>query len=221
MIPKEIISNTIIPLRTSDFASKALSLMEEFKVSHLPIVNNEEFLGLISENDIYSLNNLEEVIGNHTLSLNRPYITQNQHIYDAIKIASEIGLTLVPVLAEKSNLFLGVITQSSLIECASKTMAVQNPGGIIVLEMGVHDYSLNEISQIIESNDAKILSLFVVTNEDTTQIELTIKINKTDIAPILQTFHRYDYIVKASFDEGDFEEDLRDRYDSFLNYLNI
>ncbi|MEI7596166.1 MAG: CBS domain-containing protein [Bacteroidota bacterium] len=221
MIPKDIISNTIIPLRTSDFASKALSLMEEFKVAHIPIVNNEEFLGLISENDIYSLNEPNEVVGNHTLSLNRPYVNQNQHIYDVIRIASDLKLTIVPVLDEKTNIFLGVITQNSIIDYASKLFAVQNPGGIIVLEMGIHDYSLQQIAQIVESNDAKILSLFVITSDDSMQIEVTLKINKTDVAPILQTFHRYDYIVKASFDEGDYEEDLRDRYDSFLNYLNI
>lgn len=221
MIPKEIITNSITPLRTSDFGSRAISLMEEFKVSHAPIVNNEEYLGLISENDIYNQNDLNEVIGNHTLLLNRPYVNQNQHIYDAIRIASDLKLTLVPVLDEKTNIFLGVITQSSLIDSASKIFAVQNPGGIVVLEMGIHDYSLAQIAQIVESNDAKILSLFVITSDDTTQIEVTIKVNRTDIAPILQTFHRYDYIVKASFDEGDFEEDLRDRYDSFLNYMNI
>jgi len=57
MIIKELISETIAPLNPSDSAAFALGIMDEFKVSHLPIVKNRIFQGLISDTDIYNFNN--------------------------------------------------------------------------------------------------------------------------------------------------------------------
>ena len=220
MIAKEIISNDIAPLHTSDTALQALSWMEEYRVSHLPIVNNIDFLGLISEEDIYKISDFEEPVGNHLLSISKQYVFGDQHLYDVIKTISSQHLTLLPVLNE-SRQYLGVITISDLVTSISEMAAVENPGGIIILELNQNDYSLTEITQIIETNDAKILSLYVTSHPDTTKIELTIKVNKMDIRPIIQTFNRYDYTIKASFAEAEYYDDLLDRYNSLMNYLNI
>ncbi|NWJ49285.1 MAG: CBS domain-containing protein [Bacteroidetes bacterium] len=220
MIAKELISNDIAPLHTSDTALQALSWMEEYRVSHLPIVNNIDFLGLISEEDIYKISDFEEPVGNHLLSISKQYVFGNQHLYDVIKTISSQHLTLLPVLNE-SRQYLGVITISDLVTSISEMAAIENPGGIIVLELNQNDYSLSEITQIIESNEAKILSLYITSHPDTTKIELTIKVNKMDIRPIIQTFNRYDYTIKASFAEAEYYDDLLDRYNSLMNYLNI
>jgi CBS domain-containing protein len=220
MIAKELISNDIAPLHTSDTALQALSWMEEYRVSHLPIVNNIDFLGLISEEDIYKISDFEEPVGNHLLSISKQYIFGDQHLYDVIKTISSQHLTLLPVLNE-SRQYLGVITIADLVTSISEMAAVENPGGIIILELNQNDYSLTEITQIIETNDAKILSLYITSHPDTTKIELTIKVNKMDIRPIIQTLNRYDYTIKASFAEAEYYDDLLDRYNSLMNYLNI
>ena len=103
MIPKELLSSAITPLKSYDLSSRALSAMEELKVSHMPIVNNTEYIGLISESDIFDLNIPTEILENHHLSLNRPYITTDQHIFDAVRIASELRLTLIPILDDKNK----------------------------------------------------------------------------------------------------------------------
>jgi CBS domain-containing protein len=220
MIAKDLICNSIIPLKTSDTGSYAISYMEECKVSHLPIVNNVEFLGLISDNDINNTGNLKEPIGNHKLSLVSAFVYEHQHIYEIIKIAVSLKLSLVPVLNDK-NKYLGIITLNDLLQSISKILVIQNPGGIIVLELNNNDYYLTEIAQIVESNDAKILSLYITPHSDSTKLEVTIKINKIDIYPILQTFYRYNYIVKASYSESNYLDSLQDRFDSLINYLNI
>lgn len=220
MIEERLISHDIIPLRTSDSGSQALSLMDEWKVSHLPIVNNENFLGLISEEDILNSNTPDEALGNHDLSLSKPFVLNTQHIYDVLKLVYDENLSLVPVLDEKEN-FLGVILSTDLVRYFAELTSIQHPGGVIVLELNDNDYSLSQIAQIVESNGAKILSLHLNNPDDSTKLEVILKLNRVDIAPILQTFYRYDYIVKDSFDEGDNMDDMRDRYESFLNYLNI
>lgn len=220
MLAKELISDTIMPLKTSDSGLIALNWMEEFRVSHLPIVNDSDFLGLISESDIYEMNSYEEPLGNHVLSLYKPFVTENQHVYDVIRQVYEQKLTLIPVINEK-NKYLGSITLQCLVKYFARLAAVDNPGGIIVLEMGIRDYSLSEIARIVESCDASILSLYVTTLPDSTRMEVTIKINRMDIGPVIQTFIRFDYLVKASFFEGELNEALKDRYDALMKYLDI
>jgi CBS domain-containing protein len=220
MIAKHLITDGIMPLKTSDTGKTALSWMEEYKVSHLPIVNNQEFLGLISELDIYNLNSFDEPLGNHKLSLKHPYVFENQHIYDVLKLVNEQNLSLVPVLNEEEN-YLGSINLQNLIKYFALSLSVDNPGGIIVLEMTYNDYSLTELAKIVEENDAKILSTFLLNHEDSTRLDVFLKINKVDISSILKTFERYNYFVKASYGEENDNEDLRERYNSLMNYLNV
>jgi len=220
MLAKDLISDFIVPLKTSDTGLIALNAMDELKVMHLPIVNNTKFLGLISEADILNLNTPEEALGNHVLSLKKPYVIQNQHIYEVLKIISTMDLSLVPVLDEKQN-YIGAITLINLVKQFSKISAFENPGGIIVIELNVNDYSLSEIAQIVESNDAKVLSLYITSYLDSTKLEVTIKINKIDLTSILQTFYRYNYNIKASFSEKDDTDTIQERFDSLMNYLNI
>ena len=103
----------------------------------------------------------------------------------------------------------------------ANTGGIKENGGIVVLEMAASDYSMAEISQIVESNDAKILSSYIVASENSTTIEVTLKINNIELDRIIRTFERYDYIIKASYQKGEFEDDMQFRYDALMNYLKL
>ncbi|MDD2634655.1 MAG: CBS domain-containing protein [Bacteroidales bacterium] len=221
MIAKHLISDSIPVVKTSDTGNIALQWMETHRVSHLPIVNNEEFLGLISDTDIYDNNCGEEPIGNHNLSLVRPFVFENQHIFEIMDLCAKMNLTIIPVLDADKN-YLGAISLFKLVNEFSKMTNIEKAASIIVLEMTIQDYSLHEISGIVEANNAKIMMSYVSVFTNSTQINVTIKVDVTDIASILQTFERYDYNVKASFLAQDMLKVFyQDRFDSFLNYLNI
>lgn len=221
MLAKELISDVVPALKTSDTGLQALSWMDIFRISHLPIVNNREFLGLISDKDIYNLNMAEEPIGNHKLSLFSPFVRMDQHIYEVIEILSRLELSVVPVLDSKNN-YLGLITLNDLLQRFAGLSALRQPGGIIELELNVNDYTLTEIAQIVESNDSKILSMYVSSPEESMLMNVTLKVNTTDITSIIQTFNRYNYRIKASYMESDeMESLLQNRYDEFMKYLSI
>ncbi len=220
MLAKDLITDEIPPLKTSDTGLMVINWMDEFKVSHLPIVNNHEYLGLISDTDILDLNITDEEIVKHKLSLIRPFVFENQHVYEVIKMFSNLKLTVLPVLDQNQN-YIGLIPLTALLQQFATLAATREPGGIVILEMNVHDYSLSQIAQIIESNDGKILSCYVNSIVDSTKIEVTLKINKEDLSGILQTFYRYNYTVKASFHQSEFSDDMKNRFDSFMNYINI
>ncbi|MBS3768615.1 MAG: CBS domain-containing protein [Bacteroidales bacterium] len=220
MVAKDLISDDIAPVKTSDTGLEALNWMVFYKVSHLPIVNNQKLLGLIAEDDIYELNSPEEPIGNHRLSLFRPYVYANQHPYEVLEVASRLRLTVIPVISEEDE-YMGMIKMVNLMHYFARLSAIEKSGGIIVLDLHINDYSLSEIAQIVESNDAKILSLYIKSQPDSVRIEVTLKLNVSDLTSIIQTFNRYDYEVKASFMEVDQQEDLyNSRFDHLMRYLN-
>lgn len=220
MLARELISDVVPALKTSDTGTKALSWMEVFRIKHLPIVNNNQFLGLISDSDIYNLNTPDEPVGNHMLSLQKPYVNEDQHIYEVIELLSRLELTLVPVLNAEKH-YLGVVTQEDLTRRFAHLSAMQHPGGIIELEMNDNDYSLTEISGIVEGNNAKILSLYVSAAEKPSKVRVTLKINQTDLTSVIRTFERYSYTIVAShMEDEDLDEFYQERFDVFLKFLN-
>ncbi len=219
MIAANLLSHEFVPLRTSDTGKEALGIMSDFYVKHLPIVNNKEMLGLVSEDDILQ-NDVEEAVGSYPLSLSSPHVNDRDHLYDVLRVLSEYNLTIVPVIDSDNN-YLGLITQGDLLRFFAQIGSFTEPGSIIVFEMSKQDYSLAEISRIVESENAAILSSFITSTLDTTQIDVTVKINRQDLQSIMATFERFNYTIKASFQEMEYFEGLRERFDSLMSYLNV
>ncbi|MSP70302.1 MAG: CBS domain-containing protein [Bacteroidetes bacterium] len=220
MIANDLISDDIPPLKIEDSPKKALLWMEEFHVSHLPVISGTQFIGMISDDELYDLNDQDASIGSHKLALLKPHLLGSQHPYDVLKLMAELSLDVIAVIDEAGN-FVGSVTLPRLAEKLAALAAVRELGGIIILEVNNVDYSLSQISQIVEGNDAKILSAYVANVPNSTKVEVTLKTNKEDLTRILQTFIRYNYIVKATFHQSSFEEDMRSRYDEFINYINM
>ena len=221
MIAQDLISNNLPVIKTSDTGEEALAMMDIYRVSHLPIVNNQKLLGLISDTDIYDNNCEKDPIGNHKLSLMRPYVYYNQHIYEIIDLLHNLKLTVVPVLSENKNYY-GTITAKELIAAFASMSSIQQSGSIIILDINIHDYSSSQISQIVESHDCKILSMYVNSNKNSSHIEVTLRIDNPDASAVLQTFSRFDYKVISTFRYKDLASSMyKNRYESFMNYLNI
>jgi CBS domain-containing protein len=220
MLANELIADAIPPAHTSDPVQKVLDRMAEFRVRHLPVVNEQQFLGLVSEDDLVEVADYQAPIGSLSLSLVNPYVLENQHVYDVIRLFYERRLTVVPVLDSKNN-YLGLISINMLVEYFARLTSVSEPGGIIVLEITNKNNSLAHMAQIVESDNAQILSSYVKTFPDSTRLEVTLKTNKVDISAIVATFMRYEYIVKATFNNSGDDDGSKDRYDSLMNYLNV
>ncbi|MEO7216244.1 CBS domain-containing protein [Mucilaginibacter sp.] len=220
MLAVELISDAVPPVHTSDTIQKVFDRMAEFRVRHLPIVNEEQFLGLVSEDDLIEEPDYNTPIGALALSLVNPYVLEEQHIYDVIRLFYEQNLSVVPVLDIKKD-YMGLISINTMNEYFAKLTSVSEPGGIIVLEISNKNNSLAHMSQIVESDNAQILSSYTRTFPESTRMEVTLKVNKQDISNIIATFLRYEYDVKATFNFTDHNDNAKDRFDSFMNYLNL
>ena len=223
MIAENLITESIPTVTLQEVGSKVLTLMEIFRVSHLPVVVGKEYFGVISDKDIYDAENFDEKIERYiTPILLQPHVHANQHIFEVVGVALGCGVSIVPVLAEDHS-YMGSITRTDLAFKLTELFSSNEPGGIIVLELTEINYSLSQISQIIEGNDARILSLYIhKPSPFSKELDVTIKVNVVDLSGIIQTFARYDYLIKATYmDQSQIKGLFDDRYDQFMRYINV
>ncbi len=220
MIAKDLISYYIPSASSSASGDDVLAIMDEHKVSHLPLVDDDNYHGIISDSEIYDLEDSSLPIKNIKQNLILPFVNVQSHIYDVIKAVAEFNISVVPVLDDQQA-YLGLITIQDLALNFAKITNAHEPGGILVLGIHIRDYSLAQAAQIVESDNAKILSSYIYNNQNSMSIDLVLKINKKDLTSIVSAFGRYNYEIKATYHESIFDDDLQRRYEQFMNYLNM
>ncbi len=220
MVASELISNVIVPLSPADTIQRGLARMNEFKVFQLPIVNESQYLGVVTEDALLEVRDPEAAIADKTLQLLNPFVYDDTHIYDIIRLMDQLQLCMLPVLDALNN-FMGTITERDLIKYTAEIFSLQEPGGTIVLEISNRNNSLAHMSQVVEADNAQILSSFVRSFPDSTKLEVTLKVNKTELSGITASFERYNYEVKAVYNNTKIDNGTEDRYNSLMNYLNV
>lgn len=220
MIANLLISTNINSIMSDDSGETAMVIMGLYHVRHLPIVENGQLIGIISEDDIYS-HDTNLAISNYISANSIISVSPNDHLFEVMATLSDNKLTLVPVI-DKEGQYLGVISQDDLIHFYANSFSFSEPGSIILLEVPKVDYSLEEISRLVESENAAILSSFLSEVPISPNLLLvTIKLNKMDIGDIISSFERHDYIVKKYFSESEFIDELKDNYNNLMNYLDL
>ncbi len=220
MLTVELINNNIPRLKLQDTVSKALQLLNDYRVTHLPVVQEDKFLGLISKEDLLDVE--EEKMPMELMQEMLVYaaVTENEHFLNAVNCCNQYDTTVVPVVNEQKEL-LGVITTTDLLKVLGNFAGTNEIGGIVVLEMERNQFAISEISRIVESNDATILHLNTTVHPETGMLTVTLHTNKKEIAAIVATFERYDYDVIYYFGNENFENDIHTNYRHLMNYLDI
>mgnify|MGYP003673355406 CR=1 FL=1 len=221
MIANSLINPIIPTLKLSDTVSLALDWMDEFGVKQLAITDEDQYKGIVSESILLDIPEqaatLEEIIIQHQ----DVYARDDQHIYELLNIIHEFGLTIIPVLDNESK-FIGSIAVNELVERFASILGVKEKGAVVVLKIPERDYSLSEVSRLIESNDVKILSS-VYSNFDpigTIQVpQLTLKLNKTNITPLIATLERFGYDIIEAHANDPIDNVDQERLDMLLRYL--
>lgn len=221
MIAEELINHMVPPLKVTDDAHKAVVWMEEFRYNHLPVVDNGQLLGFISEEIILESNDIEKNLGDFDLVGKDCVVGTDSHFFDILRIAGEHKLNIVGVLNEEGQ-YAGIITVQDIMASFAQSASVQMPGGILVLSMDLIDYSLAEISRYVEENKAKIISSTMMDDPlDRGKIKVTLKINQLDLSRIVATLERFGYRVIGRYQEAPRDDDSKERLDMLMKYLNI
>lgn len=218
MLTRDLISNSIPYLHLQDKVYQALQLMNDYHVAHLPVVEEERYIGIISEEQLLHTND-DDILEQLSINNSDTVVQANDHFLKAVQIAVKNNLSIVPVIEE--NQMLGMLTYTDLLRTISQFMNLNQPGGLIVLELEGKSYSFNEINRIVESNDAQVTQLNTSTDVETGLMEVTIRISKIEISDIISSLQRYEYNVKYYFGEELYENELRTNYDNLMHYLKI
>ena len=220
MIAAELYSNTVSPISSLDTVQLALERMAECKLSHFPIVDGKKFIGLVKEDDLLEIRDTSESINNSQTTLIQAFVTDEAHIYEIIQMFNQLKLSIVPVIKGNKE-YLGLISISSILVGAGSIFSSNETGGILVLEISNRDNSLAQMAQIVEADNAQILSSYVRNFPESTRMEVTIKINKSDVSGLIAAFERYNYHVSAVYNAVSDGNDTDNRYNSLMNYLNV
>lgn len=221
MVAKQLISSEIPALTLRQTGKDAFHFLSDFHVKHLPVTADDgRLVGIISEEDIFN-HKLYEPVGEYDFSMLRHFsVSENDHVFEVMRVMGENRLTIIPVVDEAGK-YLGLVSQNDLLRSFANTNSFAEPGGILVLEMPARDYSLAQIARIVEDEDSKILSAFISSGLQSETVEVTLKLNRHDLGRVIAALGRYEYEIKEFHDETEHSEAVRERYDSLMAYLNI
>lgn len=220
MLAIELNTNIIPALQLEDTVGKALQLIDDHKVSHLAVISQEKYLGLISEAELLGAANKKTQIQLLQDEFINVFVKDNDHFLKAVNITNEYQTSMVPVVNNEME-FIGSISGQDLLNSLGNFSGAKEIGGIIVLEMKRSQFSISEISRIVESNEAIVSHLNTTVHPETGLLTVTIKLNKKDLSMIVAAFERYEYDVIYYFGEEKFENEIQSNYLHLMNYLDI
>jgi len=200
-----LISHSIPFLRLHDTVSRALQLMADFHITHLPVVEEDKYLGLVEENELLDIADDSRQLGALELPSNKAAILEDEHFLSVLRLWKKLRLSVIPVVKPDLEEYTGA----------------EEAGGVIILYMEPRNFSLSEIGRLVESNDATVIHVVTQKDHASGQLIVSVKVNRNDIQDILATFQRYEYNIEAYFGDNLSEDDLRSNYDHLMNYLNI
>lgn len=215
----ELIINDIKPLSTTGKIRDLQLLFNQLTFSHIPVKNDHgAYLGCFSETDAHCFDN-DKPISEYLYALEDFFVRNTTIWLDILEAFAVNSTNIMPVLNEQ-NQYLGYYELNDVISLFSESPFFSEAGGILVVEKGINDYSFSEISQIIESNDGKLLGAFI-SKMNTDLVQVTLKIGNTGLNEIIQTFRRYSYNIVSGHEEDGYIESLKERSDYLKKYLNI
>lgn len=221
MIVRSIMTTSYKWLEIDSTASDAETLAYDLGIFNLPVTNDGQFIGILNY-DIITNQDIEEnkPIAEYLQDLEKFSVKENAFVFDVLKFFKEFDLSAIPVIND-SGILSGVLSSKDVVNYLGQTISISNLGSFITLRLHTNDYNLQEISRIVESNNARILSLHFEPVETANELHCTIKINQQDLKHIIATFERFDYELLANTSTNNSEDELKSRYDLLMKYLNI
>lgn len=214
----DFINNDIKPLRITDSVSDAQDLFADYPFSHFPVLEEGIYIGSARSEDM-ELMDIEKTMADLRFGFDRFFVRDNALWLDVLEVFAKNETNLLPVL-DKDNKYLGYYEITDIITFFHETPFLKEDGGIIVVEKGINDYSISQAAQIVESNNGRLLGLFI-SEANMEKVQITLKISLGGMSEILQTFRRYNYNIITEHQEDAYLNTLKDRSDYLDKYLNI
>jgi predicted transcriptional regulator len=215
----EYVINDVKPQGLTTKINELQILLNHLTYSHIPVVNDEQqFLGMISENDVYCFD-VNEELGAFSYAIEQFFVTPNTNWLDVLEAFAKNASNIMPIIDDKTG-YVGYYELHDIMALFSEMPFFIENGAVLIVENGVKDFSFSQVTQIVESNNAKLFGAFLskISND---MVQITLKLNNEGLAEIMQTFRRYGYNIISSHDGDTYVENLKERSAYLKKYLNI
>ena len=221
MLAAELIDPMLPALKPTDSVGQALDWMQEHRIGQLVLTDQDEYRGIISEELLLDVPDSDRPLSNVMRLFEQTYVYDHQHLYEIMGMIIQNHMEVVAVLSEGRE-FAGTISTNELLKQFAQELGVQEMGAILILNMNERDYSMSEISRLVESNNIKIISSYFSSAAYgmPDRSRLTLKLNRRDISSVISTLERFGYQIEAAFANAPVESIDQERLDSLLRYLN-
>jgi CBS domain containing-hemolysin-like protein len=214
----EYITNDFKAIDSQDTIADVQDFFNDLHFSHFPVIEDGIYIGSIAADDIVTFET-DKKIADYRFTLEGFFVRTNTIWLDVLEIFAKNHTNLVPVLDE-NNKYVGYYEIEDIMRFFHETPFLKEPGGIIIVKKAVLDYSMSQITQIVESNNGKLLGLFI-SEADVESVQVTLKITLGAMNEIIQTFRRYNYEIISEHQEDNYINNLKERSDYLDKYLNI
>lgn len=214
----QYILNDVKPLSVSDNVGEAQMVFNQLTFSHIPIMENGIYLGCMSETDTHCFD-AEKSINDYRYTLEQFFVREKTNWIDVLEAFAQNSANIMPILNEKND-YIGYYELNDIIQVFNDTPFLHELGSVLIVEKGVKDYSFSEISQIVESNNGRMLGAFI-SNVERDMVQVTMKLNNVILNEVVQSFRRYSYNIVSEFAEDTYMQNLKERSEYLDKYLNI
>jgi CBS domain-containing protein len=221
MLAAELIDPMLPALKPTDTVEQALDWMQEHRIGQLVLTDQTGYQGIVSEELLMDVVNDEQPLSSVMRLFDKLYVYEGQHLFEILGIALKNRMDVIAVLSEGGE-FTGTISTAELLKQFANELGVQEAGAILILNLNERDYSMAEISRLVESNNVKIISSYYASAAYgmPDRSRLTLKLNRREIAPVVSTLERFGYQIEAAFANVPVDSIDQDRLDSLLRYLS-
>lgn len=219
MLIGQFLSNADFSIQKTDSIQLALEKLQDMLCKELVVLNGDEYIGFVNESNLLDADDEQAPISAIKINTAPIQLKFNQHPYDAL-VMTTYNISLIPILDQDNN-YIGVSTQLDILKAIALIQSQNESGAIIVLSIGLHDFSLSQIAHLVESDNCRILNCATKINLESDSIEVTLKVDKTNINSLLNSFLRHNYIVMETHNTVAAFDDTAERYQQLMNYINI
>lgn len=220
MLISQFLSNADFSIQNADSIQQALEKLQDMLCKELIVLNGDDYIGLVNETILLDAEDEDAPLSSIRINTAPIQLKFNQHPYDALVMATVYNSTIIPVL-DQDNKYIGVSTQLDILKAISSIQSQNESGAIIVLATGLHDFSLSQIAHLVESDNCRILNCATKINLESDNIEVTLKVDKSNINALLNSFLRHNYLILETHNTIAAFDDTADRYQQLMNYINI
>lgn len=214
----DYINNDFKPIESTQSVVEIQNFFDDITYSHFPILDSGVYLGCIAAEDAETFET-EKKLSDYRYAFEGFFVRTSMTWLDVLEVFARNNANIVPILSD-DNKYVGYYEINDVVKFLNGTPFLKEVGGIIIVEKNIADYSMSQITQIVESNNGKLLGLFISEATNST-IQITIKITLGAMNEIIQTFRRYNYEIISEHHEDNYLNSLKERSEYLDKYLNM